>query len=140
MNTLSSQPHIHPAMSSLETDLAVITRSGSDLVEVRFKPGITLTKEGIQGILDARENVGRQGPPARILIVLPDVVDFDMGMITTDHYKERPVQQHSRALAWVVHTESNERFTKLYFAYFPSPVPMAVFHTEAEALAWLADQ
>jgi SpoIIAA-like len=127
-------------MTSFETDLAVISRSESDLVEVRFKPGITLTKEGIQGILNAREQVGQHGPPARILIVLPDVVDFDMGMITTDHYKDRPVQQHSRALAWVVHTESNERFTKLYFAYFPSPVPMAVFHTEAEALTWLAAQ
>jgi hypothetical protein len=121
----------------LDTDLALVQRTAPDLVEVRFKPGITLTTSGIQAILDAREQLGSEGPPARILIVLPEVVDFEMSMITTDQYKDRPVKQHSRAVAWVVHNDSNERFTQLYFAYFPSPVPTAVFQREEEARAWL---
>jgi len=61
-----------------------------------------------------------------------------MSMITPDHYNGRPVEQYTTAVAWVVRNEHNERFTRLYFAYFQSPVPSAIFMEEEEARAWLA--
>ena len=123
--------------TTIETRLALVQRVSSDRVEVRFREGITFTTAGIQEILAAREQLGRDAPPARVLIVLPELADFDMDMITRDHYKGQPVRDHSRAVAWVVHNDSNERFTQMYFAYFPSPVPSAIFRLETEAMAWL---
>ena len=122
----------------VDTPLATIQRSGTDLVEVRFKPGCVLNAAGIAAILDARQGVAVEGP-LLVLIVFPqDNVDFEMQMITTDHYDQRPVKQHSRAVAWVTRNAHNERFTQLYFAYYPSPVPSAIFAEEEEARAWLA--
>lgn len=122
----------------IDTPLATIQRTGPDLVEVRFKPGKVLSIAGISALLDARQAMPLERP-LRVLIVFPeDHVDFEIQMITTDHYAKRPVDQHSRAVAWVTRNAHNERFTQLYFAYFPSPVPSAIFTEEEEARAWLA--
>lgn len=121
----------------IDTPLATIQRTAPDLVEVRFKPVITLTVAGIGSILEARETLGRSGPHRALIVMSPDM-DFEMSMITTDHYAQRPVTQLSTAVAWVTTTPRNEQFTRLYFAYFPSPVPSAIFMREAEARDWLA--
>lgn len=126
-------PSIH---TLIDTPIAAVHRTAADLVEVRFKPDHKFTVAGIAAILDAREELGKDGP-YRVLVVLPEEVDFEMSMITTDHYSGRPVIDHSRAVAWVVWNDSNERFTRLYFTYFPSPVPAEIFYTEAEARVWL---
>lgn len=121
----------------IDTPLATIQRTGPDLVEVRFKQGCVLSVAGISALLDARQAMPTERP-LRVLIVFPqDHVDFEMQMITTDHYRERPVKEHSRAVAWVTRNAHNERFTQLYFAYYPSPVPSAIFTEEDEARAWL---
>ncbi len=128
------------ASSLIDTPIATIQRTAADLVEVRFKSGATLTVAGITAILQARQQAA-DGVPMRVLIVFPqDEVDFEMSMITKDHYAATPVQGFSRAIAWVTQNDHNERFCQLYFAYFPSPVPSAIFSTEAEARQWLADK
>lgn len=115
-------------------------RTAPDLVEVRFKAGAILSVAGIRGLLDARERIAEQAP-SRVLIMFPDEeMDFDMAMITTDNYQGRPVEQHSKAVAWVTRNARNDRFTRLYFRYFPSPVPAAIFLEEREARAWLEQQ
>ena len=54
--------------------------------------------------------------------MLIELADFDMDMITHDQCKGQPVRDRSRAVAWVVHNDSNERSTQMYFAYW---VPIA---------------
>ena len=122
--------------STVDTQIASVQCVAPDLVEVRFKPGAVLTVAGIAAILAAREELGRSGPH-RALIIMSDDMDFDLAMITTDHYKGRPVEKFSLALAWVARTDRNAHFARLYFAYFPSPVPSAIFMEEAEARGWL---
>jgi hypothetical protein len=121
----------------IDTPIATIQRTTADLVEVRFKAGATLSVAGITAILSARQE-SASGTPMRVLIVFAaDEMDFDMAMITKDHYSSIPVQQFTRAVAWVTRNDHNERFCQLYFAYYPSPVPSAIFSTEEEARTWL---
>ncbi len=124
----------------IDTDLALLRRSGPDLLEVHFKPDVVMTSAGIQRIIELRRNLTPAQQPGRVLIVLPKEPDFNVEMITTDQYKNHPVQDFTRAVAWVVHNDLGDRITQLYFAYFPSPVPTKVFRTEEEARAWLAEQ
>ncbi len=122
--------------SHIDTPIATVQRTG-DLVEVRFKVDATLTVAGIMSIMQVRERLAA-GKALKILIVFPQSeMDFEMSMITTDHYTAMPVQQFTRAVAWAAINDHNERFCKLYFAYFPSPVPSAIFMTEEEARTWL---
>ena len=124
----------------IDTPLATVQLSAPDLVEVRFKPGCTLTVAGITAILTVREELGRSGAH-RVLFVFPnEETDFEMSMITKDHYQGRPVQEFTRAAAWATRNEHNERFARLYFAYFPSPVPSAILTEEGEARDWLEKQ
>ncbi|MBK6540184.1 MAG: hypothetical protein IPG10_02650 [Flavobacteriales bacterium] len=122
----------------IDTLIATVQRTSPDLVEVRFKPGAVLTISGITAVLRAREELGRTASHCALIVFPEEETDFDMSMITMDHYKGRPVVEFTQAVAWVVRNEHNERFTRLYFAYFPSPVPSAIFMEEAEARAWLA--
>ncbi len=118
-----------------DTPLAVVSYTAADRVEVRFKPDLTFTVEGIQQMMVARQELGGNGPH-KALIVMPEHVDFDLAMITTDHYKFVP-QPNTLAVAWVVRTERNATFTRMYLAYFPPPFPSEVFLAEDEARAWL---
>lgn len=118
-----------------DTPLAEVRYTAADRVEVHFKPDITLTVAGVQTMMAARQELGGSGPH-KVLMLLPDYVDFDMAMITTDHYEAVP-QPNTLAVAWVARTERNATFARMYLAYFPPPMPSEVFLTEAEARAWL---
>lgn len=128
------------APSVIDTPIATIQRTTPDLIEVRFKPGATLNVQGISTILQARQQ-SAAGEPMRVLVMFPqDELLFEMKMITTDYYRTVPVEQFTRAVAWAVINDHNRRFCELYFAYFPSPVPSAIFTTEEEARKWLEDK
>ena len=137
---LSSQPHTMNAIAPIDTDLALLIRSAPDLLEVHFKPDVTINSAGIQRILQMRQKLTPAQQPARVLIVLPEQPDFDVDMITTDQYRPYPVEDFTRAVAWVVHNDLGDRITRLYFAYFPPPVPTQVFRTEVEARSWMNTQ
>lgn len=126
--------------SCIDLPLATVERTTQDLVEVRFKTGAVLNTAGITAMIDARRQLAG-GRPMRVLMVFPDVeMDFELGMITRDHYEMVPITEFTQAVAWVSGNIFNERFCKLYFAYFPSPVPTAIFRKEEEARAWLDGQ
>ncbi|MBK8530691.1 MAG: hypothetical protein IPL64_02195 [Flavobacteriales bacterium] len=120
----------------IDTPVATV-EYGDELVVVRFKAGVTLTVSGIVALLTARKRSVDRGPLPVLVLFPDDEMDFDLSMITTDHYKDHPVEGHSKALAWVTRNAHNDRFARLYFTYFPSPVPSAVFLEEAEARVWL---
>lgn len=124
----------------IDTGIATVQRTGPDRVEVHFKPGACLTVPGVHEMLLARQTLAN-GVRSRVLFVFStEETDFDLSMITTNHYAGLPVEQFTLATAWATRNEHNDRFTRLYFAYFPSPVPNAIFQEEAQARAWLDAQ
>jgi hypothetical protein len=122
-------------LATVDTPLATLRCTAADRMEVHFKPGKTFTVEGIKQMMLARQKLGEAGPH-RVLVVMPDHVDFDMSMITTDHYTAVP-QPNTLAVAWVTQNERNATFTRLYLSYFPPPFPSEVFLLEAQGRSWL---
>ena len=123
--------------ATIDTPIAIVPGIAPNLVEVRLKPGKALTVSGIAAILAARWSLGRERPSCVRFMFPEEETDFDLCMITTDHRSGRPVKEFTHAMAWVLRNVHNERFARLYFAYFPSPVPNAIFLKEAEVRAWL---
>ncbi len=123
----------------LDTRLARIIRIAPDRVEVRFKEGIKLDNNGIAEILDLRSRMGAEAPH-RVMIVMPEEVDFEMAMMNKDHYRGRNTRDHTLGVAWVARTSLTRQMTSLYLSYFPSPFPTAIFTDEDEARRWLDEQ
>ncbi len=121
---------------ALDTRLAWVIRTAPDRVEVRFKEGCKLDCTGIAEILDMRRKLGADAPH-KVMIVMPEDVDFEMAMMTKDHYQGRDVKDHTVAVAWVAQASLPHQMTSLYLSYHPSPFRAAVFTNEADALRWL---
>lgn len=122
-----------------DTRLARVVRTAPDRVEVRFKEGVKLDTTGISEILDLRRNLGADAPH-KVLIVIPDDVDFEMDMLTKDHYAAHRAKDHTVAVAWVAHGSLQNQLTSLYLTYHPSPFRSAVFTNEDDARCWLDAQ
>jgi hypothetical protein len=121
---------------AMDTRLARIVRTAPDRVVVRFKEGCKLDCAGIAEILDLRHRLGADAPH-KVMIVMPGDVDFEMAMMTRDHYQGRDVKDHTIAVAWVAQTSLPHQMTSLYLSYYPSPFLTAVFTNETDALRWL---
>jgi hypothetical protein len=119
--------------------IATVLRTAPDLVEVRFHEGALWSNAAIMPILEQRAALGRE-VPNKVLVVLPELLDFELGTMTTDHYAGVGLEVHCLAEAWVVRNAFNEKLARLYFSYFPSPVPCRIFFEEAEARTWLEEQ
>ncbi|MBL8000499.1 MAG: STAS/SEC14 domain-containing protein [Flavobacteriales bacterium] len=128
------------APTTVDTALAVIHASRSDLFEFRFKPDAVLSSAGIQEIIQARTRLPEPERPPLVLLVLHEGLRLEMELFNRDQYAGHAVHELHRAVAIVVLTPVQETLTRLYFTYNPSPVPTEMFRTEAEALAWLAGQ
>ncbi len=126
---------MNSSLPEIDTPLATVRYTTPQRVEVRFKPGLTFTVQGIAEMMLARQQLGAAGPH-RALMIFPDDVDFELSMLSTDHYKQVP-QPNTEAVAWVAQNERNMHFTRLYLAYWPPPFPSEVFLTEDEGRAWL---
>jgi hypothetical protein len=123
----------------IDVALATVARTGPDRMDVRCHEGVKWTLGGLNELIEARRSVAG-GVPQRVLVVLPEELDFELSTMTTGHYDRSDLGKHCRAEAWVVRNTFNARLFKVYFSYFPSPVPTVSFMTEAEALAWLEEQ
>jgi len=120
----------------IHTVIATVHRTAPDLVEVRCNEEAIWTMAAIAELMQARATAA-QGVPVKILVVLPEVVDFEMNTMLTEHYPEGTDQAKCLAEAWAVRNAFNEKLARLYFGYFPSPVPFSISMTEQEARAWL---
>ena len=97
----------------IETPIAIVERIGDDRVDVRMKPESTLTIAGVAEFIHARQQLAA-GVPMRVLIVMSErEMDFDMSMMTTNHYADRPMADFSKAIAWVTRNDHNDRFCRL---------------------------
>jgi hypothetical protein len=108
-------------------------------MDVRCHEGVKWTVAGLNELMQARRAVAG-GVPQRVLVVLPEELDFELSTMTTEHYDPADLGKHCRAEAWVVRNTFNARLHEVYFSYFPSPVPSVAFMTESEALVWLEGQ
>jgi hypothetical protein len=127
-------------MTSLtETRLATLERVSPELLEVRFKPGQKIDLAGVHDILIERQRMCN-GEPYHVLAVLPPDADFEMSVMTQDHYRGLGLERCTRSLAWAATDMLAERMASLYYAYFPQPFPTRVFTEEAEARKWLLEQ
>lgn len=120
----------------IDTRLATITQTAPNFLEVRFKHGAMVDGVGIHEVLQQRAQLADKGP-FLVLGVLPADIDFDINVMTKNHYAGRKVLEHTLAVAWAASTLMNERMASLYLSYFPQPFPTQVFMEEAEARAWL---
>lgn len=123
----------------IETRLAIIEKVGTELLEVRFKPDQHVDRAGIDEILNERKRICPEGS-RNILAIIPGEPDFDLDVVTTDHYAGRGLENCTRALAIAATSSINERMAGLFFAYFPQAFATKVFSGEEEARRWLKDQ
>lgn len=123
----------------IETRLATIEKVGTELLEVRFKPEQHVDRAGIEEILNERKRICPEGP-RNILAIIPGEPDFDLDVVTTDHYAGSGLENCTRALAVAATSTINERMAGLFFAYFPQAFATKVFSEEVEARRWLQEQ
>jgi len=115
----------------IELPGAVLESARPDLVEVRFKPDHTLTADTIATVLAARrEHFG--GHMHHVLFITPEDLDFDLGAMTVDHCSGR-MQDLTKSITWAVEGSLARSMVELYYAYFPSEVPVQVIDGEAAA-------
>jgi hypothetical protein len=128
-------------MSALvETRQATVENLGNGTVEIRFKPGITLDQQGLHEVIVERERLCPEGELQAVLAIFPPDADFEIAIMTMDHYKGRKAQGSTRVVAIAANTLMHERMASLYFAYFPQPFKSKAFVEEDEARAWLMEQ
>lgn len=120
----------------IQTKAATLERRDNGVLEVRFKENVKLTVENVQEVLDARMELCGRGPYA-VLVTLPDDIDFEIAVLSKDHYDDRGLEECTYAVAWDAGSEVNEKLVDIFYRYFPQPFPVKAFHSEEEARAWL---
>jgi len=121
----------------VDTLLATIQFTGTDLVEVRFKPGVEFTSARIAELMQVRAKLGVSGKH-RVLMILPEVIDFDVDIVQVEHYTVTP-QPNTEAVAWLVRSAEDMHITRLAVGRGVPTFPWKVFMNEAEARAWLEE-
>jgi hypothetical protein len=124
----------------IETRQATLEQTATGMIEIRFKPGLVLDKEGLEEVLTERERLCAGDARQVVLAVFPADADFDMAVMTQDHYHGRPLAGCTKLLAVAANSLMNERMVSLYFAYFPQTFPLKVCEEEEEARMWLREQ
>ena len=120
-----------------ETELVTIRYTAVNRVEVWFKPGVRFTAAHIAEMMQERARLGASGPH-RVLMLMPEVIDFDPEMVQVEHYTNNP-QPNTEAVAWVAHNFADAHITKLVVERGRPTFPWKVFLNEEEARAWLEE-
>jgi hypothetical protein len=120
----------------VETRCAVLARTGSNEVEIRFRPGIVLDRSGIAEVIGERKRMCGGSPVGLLLIVPPDT-ELDVAVIGTDHLKVNQATEHVLGFAVVAGSAVSETLLRLYKAYYPPDFSAEVFTDEEEARTWL---
>lgn len=120
----------------IDTVAAELERLPNGDLEVRFKGHVKLTVPLLDEVMEAREKLGAHGSYT-VLVTLPEDIDFDVNVLTNDHYKGRGLEKSTYAVAWDAESEMNEELVEIFYRYFPQPFPVKVFRDQQEARAWL---
>jgi hypothetical protein len=110
---------------------------GQDLLVMRITPGTHVNNNVVNEGFDVVNNAHLPGPLG-VVLVLPDDLDFDAQVISTDHRRRLSPRQHVRALAIVATSMMTGTMVDLHFAYYPSGSAVRCFRDLDEAIAWAA--
>jgi hypothetical protein len=124
----------------VETRQATLEVCRDGTVEIRFRSGITLDQAGLHEVIAERERLCSDGELHAVLVIYPQDGDFEISVMTMDHYTGRKVQGLTRCMAIAANTVMHERMASLYFAYFPQPFAARAFVEEEAAREWLSAQ
>ena len=126
-----------PPKTRIDTSLATVLSDGIDPVEIRIKPGVTITRQAIYDLIDGIDTHGLTAPD-RLLVVIPkEGVHFHTTILKQDHFSDRPKGVQGRRMAWVIPSSVDRHLARVYMSYFPPPFDTKLFASESEAIAWL---
>jgi hypothetical protein len=120
-----------------DTPIATVVYTAPDRVEVHFKSGVRFTAENVAAMMKVRAELGMEGKH-RVLMILPELIDFSADLVRTDHYAKVP-QPNTEAVAWVAQNKGDEAITQVVIGRSNLDFPWKVFLDEAEARAWLEE-
>ena len=120
----------------IDTRQATVERVSKRLIEVRFKPDVTLDAEGIGEVMRAKRDLG-EGQVYDVLALLPPDMDLEIKVISIDHHALSGGCENSRRLALAAQSRMNQKLAEIHFRYHPRPYETAVFMNEGEARTWL---
>lgn len=121
---------------AVETSLATVERGEDGLIRIRVRLGARLTVSGFAEILQARKALAQHGP-AGVIATVPDDIDFDLAILSVDHYAGIDARAFTQAFAIVSQAELHQRLCAIYNGYFKPGFPIRIFADEAEARAWV---
>ena len=124
-------------LRTIETKLATMSLVAPGYIEQRFRVGVAMDREGFEENRQVRHMLGGAAPYV-MLSVIPEGVDFQLDVVTIDHFGMEPEGSGLSALAVVAGDNLLTSITHLFFKYFPPSFPARVFNNEAGAQAWLA--
>mgnify|MGYP003393586947 CR=1 FL=1 len=122
-----------------ETTLATLVRLRPDLVEVRYKEGITLTSELMAEVQEKRRTI-MGGSAYGMITLLPGDIAYDPGSMQVDHLETDRREGLVMATAVVAEAHMIEMLVKIYFSYYPQLHRIHVTSDEAGAREWLEVQ
>lgn len=108
-------------------------------IEQRFRNDRTLDRAGFEENRQARMELGGSAPYV-MLSFIPEGIDFDLSITSSDHFRSERGLSGLKALAVVAHDSMGEAIANLYFSYFPTDFPARVFNDEASARAWITTE
>lgn len=124
------------AQRTIATRCATVALVAPGFIEQRFRNDVTIDRAGFEENRVARQTLGGEAPYV-MLSFLPEGMDFDLAVTSTDHFEPERGRIGMRALAVVVGDAMGEAIAKLYFSYFPPEFPARVFHGAQQAREWL---
>lgn len=128
-----------PITTPIETEAAILNASADGGLEIHFKGHVKLTVKNVQEVLDTRHRICGN-TRYRVLVTLPEDIDFAPNVLTYDHYQHRDMHLCTYAVAWEAGSDLNEKLLEIFYRYFPQPFPVKAFRTQDEARGWLAEQ
>lgn len=120
----------------IDTEAAELELLPNGDLDLRFKANVKLTIARMDEVMEARMKIC-DGRERAVLITLPEDIDFDVNVLTSDHYKGRELDKCTYAVAWDAESEMNEELVEIFYRYFPQPFPVKIFRHHDEARAWL---
>ena len=125
-------------MRAIETGLAIVECDETELIHVRFRPGVILSVKGLAEVRAARKQLAANKPTA-VLATVPEDIDFELNVMNSDHYKGTDASSYTKVFAIVTNTKMHKELCALYATYFRTDFPLRTFDDEPSARAWLAE-
>jgi hypothetical protein len=128
-----------PITAPIELEAATLTPGEKGVLEIHFKQEVKLGVKNVQEVLDTRQRICGDRRYL-VLVTLPEDIDFDLNVLSLDHYQHRNMELCTYAVAWEAGSSMNEKLVDLFYRHFPQPFPVHTFRSHAEAREWPAKQ